>query len=126
MVPRELSVVRIRRPDALREGDKTVHDLLPFTFISLENTRAYLRMLRRSKSIHVTGWHRSVVCGPPTAIYRIGLGEDAPKPPPLTPAERKRRLYESPAYVEKLNNRRRAVSLGKKVLSSRMSFIDLL
>lgn len=92
MQPREKHPNRERIAHEMRKGKPlTKYDLELRCLIALRNVNAYLTLMHREHEIHIAGYRRDTPNGPPTKIWAYGPGKDAVAPPPMTPAQRKKR-----------------------------------
>lgn len=65
-----------------------------------------------AKILHIPHWQRGKGRGQPTPFYAIGCCEDAPRPTPLTKAERQRNHRSSP-HGKAVKKRHEAISNAK-------------
>lgn len=65
-------------------------ELAKATGIGVNGMHAYLLALKGEKLIHVSGWRRNSP-GSPSPIYMVGNKRNAPKPRPVTNAEKTRK-----------------------------------
>ncbi len=66
------------------------------------------------KLIRIVSWDK--IYNNTTPIYRWGQGKDAPRPPPMDPAEKTRKHRAKPGVMEKQNFAKRAKRMvGKEV-----------
>ena len=75
-----------------RHGPQTYREIaarLGLTAIVVKNAR-YMSLLVAAKRAHIVAWRRSRP-GPMQAVYAAGPGRNAPRPQPLSAAERSRR-----------------------------------
>lgn len=91
------AVLRIQRiQQMLRAQDMTVQEIADGIHLTLRWTREYIAHLHLNKMVHVAGYrlqsmqHKTVS----HALYCWGQAKDAPKPAPLTSAQRAKRQRE--------------------------------
>lgn len=63
----------------LRTGDMTVEGLADETGLSTKSVNAAVQGLRASDSAHICSWVKTAK-GQDAAVWRVGSGEDAPRP----------------------------------------------
>lgn len=68
----------------------TLADLVDATGLSLHTVRAYVKAMHIAKACHIVGWAMSDKGVYTTPQWALGSMPDAPKPKPLTSAERMR------------------------------------
>lgn len=89
-------------------------DLVDIIHVSRRSTTMYVNYLHQVlREIHIARWeYRGEKKKHPTAVYAVGKGRDAVKPPPKTSAEksriRKQALIEKLGGVQELRAKRRA------------------
>lgn len=90
------------------------HDAAKKIHCDVRTAERVLSHLWHEEMIRIVSWER--VYNNPTPRYRWGSGEDAPRPLPMSPAEKSRKQREKPGVQERHNfNRRLKRSLGRKV-----------
>ena len=62
------------------------HDMSRRVFCAARTAQYLMRRFHKARKCHIVGWEQIYNNGTP--IYKWGEGEDAPKPPPQTGAER--------------------------------------
>jgi hypothetical protein len=85
----ELNSLTMRRIAAIKKAitpkGMTAYEVGDAIYLNHKSASTYLVHLAETDRVHVCGWrHSSTV---PTAIYRWGTGENAPRPSPKTQAE---------------------------------------
>jgi hypothetical protein len=74
---------------AVRYRARNVHEVAAEIFADLQTAQRYLTYLHNVGEIRIVGWPPLREGNPrPVAAYRLGAGEDVPRPPPKTPIER--------------------------------------
>lgn len=72
--------------EILNTGDYTAQEMAPLVPISKRWCVDYLKHLAECGNVHISGWRMEVegIKRYPRAIYRLGPGQPAQKPTPLT------------------------------------------
>ena len=77
---------------ALAAGPLCAHDLAPRVLLCFEQARRYLQFMRGQGLVHISKWPlRRTPRATRVAAYALGTGKDAPRPEPLTQAQRQKR-----------------------------------
>lgn len=95
--------VTIKR--VMTDDGMTCHALMDATGLHVSVVYKYLRDMHDAGQIHVANWVRKTRCGKLVPAYVTGSGQDAPKPAPMSNAEKERKY-------RKERNLRRAQSGG--------------
>lgn len=90
----EQSVVYKRVVEAIRQGTRSISEVALAAHTADRHASRILRYLHDQRAIHIASWRRGR-CGPPTALYRWGAGQDAPRPEPMKDALKCKRYRES-------------------------------
>lgn len=77
----------------MEDGPMTAQDIARELGVRIEIARGMCGKAKQCKQIRIVGWRRDEDSGRlyPRAVYAVGAGKDAPKPPPLTRREYNRR-----------------------------------
>lgn len=93
-VPQMTTRTEQRLVAALKKTHGTANDLAERGFMSVGRAQILLNALHATGKIHIAGWRRPPGSGGLAAIWHWGPGKDAPRPVPLTNAQRCRRYQE--------------------------------
>jgi hypothetical protein len=104
LVDRMLFIERLLR----EQGDLDSHQLQRLCGYKTScGVTHVLEHMRKAKRIHIQSWKRARY-QPPVAVWQLGAGKNATKPPPLTESERYRRAMADPEFAERQRVRHRA------------------
>lgn len=72
----------------LDQGVYSTHQLADRNSLSYEAVREFINDLRKVRFIHVADWRTDTMGRRSIKLWKLGYGEDAPKPPPVPDAVR--------------------------------------
>lgn len=81
--------------EALMDGESTIHEIEEASGLAFSTLRKWLAALRRRKLVHVVAWEKDPLGRYTRAVFALDRGKkDAPRPPKMTDAERRKRYYD--------------------------------
>lgn len=75
---------------ALKKGPKTIPQLVKLLGIAYDPIARHVQRLRDLQAIHIADWAEGTDGRKTVMVLALGKGKDAPRPEPLTAAERMR------------------------------------
>lgn len=108
----------VRRPriiEAIMDKPFTAVELAGMVHCHVRTSRMIVAKLHADGKIFIQEWKKTGNNGSHVAAYRYGIGDDVPKPAPMTQAERGRKLREKEDVEKKAFRLARQRQLRRKI-----------